>query len=170
VLTAGHCHGFFSQIRVNIYNIKSELESYEVFEAKRMHFHPQFDELWFRYDFLLLQLNGTVQNMQPVTLNFNEGIPYAGDALTVVGWGLTDPDDSTAYPDTLREVSVGYISNDQCERTTSKGQRLYQGYIFDDMLCAAEPGKDACAGDSGAPLIRLGIEPGQDLQVGVVSW
>lgn len=170
ILTAGHCHGFFSQIRVNIYNIRSELESYEVFEAKRMHFHPNFDELWFRYDFLLLQLNGTVQSMDPVTLNSNDNVPYSGDPLTVVGWGLTDPDDSSAYPDILREVQVSYVSNEICESTISRGQRLYQGYIFNDMLCAAEPGKDACAGDSGAPLIRAGDEPDKDLQVGVVSW
>lgn len=170
ILTAGHCHGFFEQIRVNIYNIKNQFESFQMFRAERMHFHPNFDELWFRYDFLLLKLNGTVQGVDPVQLNSDDTIPSVGDSLTVVGWGLTDPDDTTAYPDTLKEVDVSYITNDRCEGTTSKGQRLYQGYIFNDMLCAMEDGKDACSGDSGAPLIRRGSTPDQDLVVGVVSW
>ena len=171
ILTAGHCHGFFTQIRVNIYNVRSsELESFQVFKAERMHFHPQFDELWFRYDFLLLQLNGTVQNLEPARINSDETLPEVGDPLTVVGWGLMNPDDTTAYPDVLQEVTVSYISNDSCESTVAKGQSLYEGYIFDDMLCTKEDGKDACSGDSGAPLVRSGNAPGEDVVVAVVSW
>lgn len=101
-----------------------------------MHFHPQFDALYFRNDFLFLQLNGTVQGVKPVTLNFDDNLPVLGNPLTVVGWGLTNPLDSTAYPNVLQQVDVSYISNNDCERTTSKGQSLYDGYIFDDMLCA----------------------------------
>ena len=170
ILTAGHCHGFFTQIRVNIYNIKSELESYEEFTAERMHFHPQFDELWFRYDFLLLKLNKPVVGLEPVRINSNDDLPNFDDSLTVVGWGLTDPDDTTAYPDTLKEVDVRYITNDMCEDTSSKGQNLYKGYIFNDMMCAKEDGKDACSGDSGAPLIRSGSSSEEDVVVAVVSW
>lgn len=170
ILTAGHCHGYFTQIRVNIYNIKSELESYEEFTAEKMHFHPQFDELWFRYDFLILKLNKPVVGLEPVRINSNDDLPNFDDPLTVVGWGLTDPDDSTAYPDALREVAVRYITNDMCEDTSSKGQKLYQGYIFDDMMCAKEDGKDACSGDSGAPLIRSGSSSEEDVVVAVVSW
>lgn len=170
ILTAGHCHGFFTQIRVNIYNIKSELESYEVFEAEQMHFHPQFDELWFRYDFLLLKLNRPVVGLEPVRINEHDDLPDVGDALTVVGWGLMDPDDTTAYPEEMREVDVKYLTNDMCEDTSSKGQSLYSGYIFNDMMCAKGEGKDACSGDSGAPLIRSGNAPEDDVIVAVVSW
>lgn len=170
VLTAGHCHGFFTQIRVNVYNLKERLNSNQVFRAEKMHFHPNFDELWFRYDFLLLQLNGTVEGVQPVQINSDVDLPVPDDPLTVVGWGLMDPVDSTAYPDELREVTVNYMSNEVCEQVASKGQRLYQGYIFKDMLCAFDEGQDACSGDSGAPLIRRGSSAEQDVVVGVVSW
>jgi Trypsin len=170
ILTAGHCHGFFTHIRVNMYNLKQELESFEVFKAERMHFHPNFDELWFRYDFLLLQLNGTVRGVEPVRINADDSLPIPDDPLTVVGWGLTDPEDTAAYPDELREVTVKYVSNDSCEQTTSNGQRLYEGYIFDDMMCAYSSGQDACSGDSGAPLIRPGSSPTWDVVVAVVSW
>jgi len=147
ILTAGHCHSFFTQIRVNIYNVKSETESYEVYNAQRMHFHPLFDELWFRYDFLLLKLDRPVTVIDPVRLNDDNNFPTIGYPLTVVGWGLTDPDDLAAYPEVLKEVEVSYISNEMCETTQSKGARLYNGYIFNDMMCAMEDGKDACSGD-----------------------
>merc|ERR1712183_396218 len=38
------------------------------------------------------------------------------------------------------------------------------------MLCAARPGKDACSGDSGGPLIVRGADHTEDVVVGIVSW
>lgn len=169
VLTAGHCHGYFSQIRVGIYDVKSQLQSYQAFSAIRVHFNPRFDEQFFRYDFLVLRLNGTVSNIDPVVLNSDHSIPTVGEELTVVGWGLTDTSNSNSYPDALREVAVDYITNNACANTESNGQKLYQGYIFDEMICAAAPGKDACSGDSGGPLLQTGSQANQDIQVGVVS-
>ena len=40
------------------------------------------------------------------------------------------------------------------------------------MICAGVSGggKDACYGDSGGPLVIRGNNPGQDVQLGIVSW
>lgn len=37
-------------------------------------------------------------------------------------------------------------------------------FLSSSMLCASEPGRDACNGDSGGPLVTGGR------QIGIVSW
>merc|ERR1711933_654130 len=63
-------------------------------------------------------------------------------------------------PEELMHVEVSYVTNDQCDADYA------QIDITDDMLCAADPGKDSCHGDSGGPL----WDEEDNLLVGVVSW
>ena len=46
------------------------------------------------------------------------------------------------------------------------------GYLIsEDMLCAGGNGtRDTCNGDSGGPLLVVGDDPSDALQVGVTSW
>jgi len=60
----------------------------------------------------------------------------------------------------LREVTYPVITNQRCAT-------MYSG-ITSRMLCAYEPGKDSCSGDSGGPFF---VTQGSEiLQIGIVSW
>mmetsp|Transcript_35871 Transcript_35871/g.78587 ORF Transcript_35871/g.78587 Transcript_35871/m.78587 type:complete len:613 (-) Transcript_35871:466-2304(-) len=127
------------------------------------------------HDIVLLKLNASSRKT-PVKVNFSMNLPNAGNArrLRVMGWGTTSYDKDR--PDELQVVDVNFVSNSDCSqskgkiRPTSTYERSYGGFITEDMMCAASPGKDACAGDSGGPLILPGNNARSDVQVGVVSW
>jgi len=126
-------------------------------------------------DIVLFKLKGS-SRQTPVKVNFNSDLPntYNVKQLRVMGWGTLNYD--RERPDELQVADVEYVSNYVCSqskgkiRPTSTYERSYKGYITEDMLCAASPGRDACAGDSGGPLIIPGYSAAQDVQVGVVSW
>ncbi|XP_055633810.1 trypsin zeta-like, partial [Toxorhynchites rutilus septentrionalis] len=79
-----------------------------------------------------------------------------GTNATVAGWGLTEPAGSMA--DYLMAVDIPIVSQEVC-----RGQ-WGDWRITDSMVCAGEPGRDSCNGDSGGPLIVYGK------LLGVVSW
>ena len=62
-------------------------------------------------------------------------------------------------PSILKHVELGYITQSECDTR-------YNGGIEDNMMCAADPGKDSCQGDSGGPL----YDADNNVLVGVVSW
>ena len=100
-------------------------------------------------DIVLLKLNARSRHM-PVKVNFNMKLPNSGSAkrLRVIGWGTTSYE--RTRPDNLQFVDVDFIPNAVCSqsrgkvRPTSTYERSYKGYITNDMMCAASPGKDAC--------------------------
>ena len=90
--------------------------------------------------------------------------------LHVYGFGETENGYSS---ESLLEVDVGYISNEECQ-TLYDPDIDYYGYasITNSMMCAdsSNEGKDSCKGDSGGPLIRKSSSNEEDMLVGVVSW
>lgn len=103
------------------------------------------------------------------------------------GWGDTDPasgEASTSLASALHAATVSYVPNDECEDskgyssiqssvTKAEDYFEYEGTISDDMMCAlGKSEQDACQGDSGGGLIRLGEDSNgdKDVQMGIVSW
>ena len=93
--------------------------------------------------------------------------PTAGTLLRVAGWGATSytSGDDSYGPGTsvLQQTPVRVSPAATC--TAAYGTDAFE---TEDMICAALPGKDACAGDSGGPLVSGKGASG--LLVGVVSW
>ncbi|XP_055967156.1 transmembrane protease serine 11G-like [Sorex fumeus] len=82
----------------------------------------------------------------------------------VTGWGALKA--NGPFPNTLREVEIEIISNDECNQNN-----VYGGAVSSGMLCAGFlSGKhDACEGDSGGPLV---ISENNNIWhvIGIVSW
>eukprot|EP00581_Thalassiosira_minuscula_P018242 CAMPEP_0183717970 /NCGR_PEP_ID=MMETSP0737-20130205/11368_1 /TAXON_ID=385413 /ORGANISM="Thalassiosira miniscula, Strain CCMP1093" /LENGTH=782 /DNA_ID=CAMNT_0025947449 /DNA_START=174 /DNA_END=2522 /DNA_ORIENTATION=+ len=149
-----------------------------------------------QHDVMLVKLYGASD--QPVVKIHNPQLsneqhehrdPVEGDELVVIGWGDTDPasgEERTSLASILQAATVSYVPNDICEE--SKGYSSihssptkfedyfeYDGTISDDMMCARGSGdviQDACQGDSGGGLLRLGddFQGEEDVQMGIVSW
>ena len=98
--------------------------------------------------------------VQPICLP-DPGQDYDNVAALVPGWGRLNYTGPQA--DTLQEVNVTTISNEECR--ASHGHHR----ITEAMICAVEVGKDACKDDRGGPLAVLG-QDGSYRQIGVVSW
>ncbi|KAJ9597893.1 hypothetical protein L9F63_011259, partial [Diploptera punctata] len=95
---------------------------------------------------------------QPIELATEE--PKSGEVAEITGWGATNADENE-FPSQLQVVSVPIVDRQICDYDY---QQL--GGIRNDMICAGmnEGGKDACAYDSGGPLVVV------TKQVGIVSW
>lgn len=148
-------------------------EDYEEFEILYPEYvHPLYTDVDFPYDFLLLKLDG-ISTRPYIELNEDPDLPTGlrVDEVTSLGFGNTDPQDSSSLSRILQEVDLTYIPNNVCELSKAPGvSDDYQGLITDDMLCAGDNGQDSCQGDSGGPLIiNRGIAQ-RDVLIGVISW
>jgi trypsin len=153
VLSAGHCGSYIGS------NVRIGGTRVQVVQQSR---HPSYNTNTLANDFYLHRLKTPVTTSGAiVTLNSNGSRPADGEALTVLGLGLTSEGGSPSS--VLRDVVVQALPNANC--VTAYGSSRY---FSNNMLCAAAPGKDACQGDSGGPLvIRNGNE---HVLVGVVSF
>lgn len=169
---------------------------------EKLYLHPDYtgfhgkgnSRMSLQHDVMLVKLYGASD--QPVVRIHNPNLDdwahrnaSAGEDLVVIGWGDTDPasgEESTSLASVLQAATVSYVPNDVCE--DSKGYSSiqssatkfedyfeYEGTISEDMMCALGSGdsvQDACQGDSGGGLIRLGDDSNgaEDVQMGIVSW
>jgi trypsin len=153
VLSAGHCGSYVgSTVRIGGTRV-------QVVQERR---HPNYNTNTMANDFYLHRLKTPVTTSGAVvTLNSNGSRPAGGQALTVLGLGLTS---EGGFPSSrLRDVVVQTVPNADC--VAAYGSSSFIGNV---MFCAAAPGKDSCQGDSGGPIvIRNGNE---HALAGVVSW
>ena len=106
--------------------------------------HPLYDETSTSadYDFMIMQLDKSVTEVKPVTLNMDANVPATDDVLTVVGHGVTSEwgDASEA----LMEVKVDAVSDDVCKKQYEKIGEIINK---DTMFCASREGK-SCSGSN----------------------
>lgn len=174
VLTAAHCLGSFNAIEFHRFNLSDNSESFETLGILDVYVHRLYSSWTDRFDAMLVKLDGIVSQVEPIRINDSADLPEANKKLTVVGWGATDytDDGDFLYPDKLQETNVFYIPNSICELMEDEhGTSLRdRGWLYADMMCAGDRGKDSCSGDSGSPLIARGDSPENDIQFGIVSW
>lgn len=145
--------------------------------------HPDFDgKCSHGHDVALLKLSETVPDwVKPVQLDFEEMGVLEGSVVTAFGYGLTEKDDdkdviSESSSALLRDVAVTVLAQDNpgCARVFAGGYgcsdvlSLGAAAHLETQFCAGAatgPDRDACAGDSGSPLLDV-----SGRQVGLVSY
>ncbi|XP_055545688.1 trypsin 3A1-like [Wyeomyia smithii] len=159
-LSAAHCT--FPLPDVSIITLRggssSRLEGGVVFAVDRIENHPEYNDDTLEIDVCLLHTVETLEgvNIVPIALVPAETYYPDGTRAVVSGWGLTSVPGS--LPVNLQSVDIPVVNQDVC------AAQWPSGWVTDDMLCASEPGRDACGGDSGGPLVTGGR------QIGIVSW
>ena len=73
--------------------------------------------------------------------------------LSAIGFGDIDPrpdEEFTDFPLRLQDVEVNFVSRAKCSDDYKEDvvNGIEGRYITANMMCAAEPGKDSCQGDS----------------------
>ncbi|ELK00795.1 Mannan-binding lectin serine protease 1 [Pteropus alecto] len=128
--------------------------------------HPMYDPKTFENDVALVELSqDPVLNDFVMPICLPERPPGEGAVVIVSGWGKQF---LQRFPETLMEIEIPIVDH----RTCGEAYAPLKKKITRDMICAGEKegGKDACAGDSGGPMVTLDKETSQWYLVGIVSW
>ncbi|CAG9769234.1 unnamed protein product [Ceutorhynchus assimilis] len=124
-------------------------------EIDSLHPHPEYrKEVKEKYnDVGLIRLRNNVpftKYIRPICLPNIIEYPTPGHRLVISGWGLKNFDEQTSIK---QKVEVPVVSTSQCSIMFEKSRDLNK--LGNGQFCAGgEAGKDACVGDSGAPLMR----------------
>ncbi|XP_052891007.1 trypsin 3A1-like [Anopheles moucheti] len=128
-----------------------------MFDVEEIINHPNYDDWTVEFDVCVLRtvvdLSGV--NIVPVALDPSGTTHAPGSRAVVSGWGVSG---AGTLPIILQRVDIPVVSDADCAAAWP------EGWVTPDMLCASEPGRDACNADSGGPLVVGGT------QIGIVSW
>jgi secreted trypsin-like serine protease len=175
VLTASHCvFGASANDMQVLVGTQSLATGGRRIDVTRVTTHPDFirdtaaAKGWLQDDVAVLRLSEPVTDIEPIAIAESaaqdDDVAPAGTLTRVIGWGALTFD--TRGPTELNHAVLPRNSIAACNTLD-----LYGGNLTDINLCAGDierPGKSACYGDSGGPLIaRAG--KGKAVQIGVVS-
>jgi Trypsin len=139
ILTAAHCQALIDRVYINVYDVINDPANATIYTVQSITVHPLYDKDLFRYDFNIIHLHQSVVGVSPVRLNSNLSIPSTENTLTVLGWGaIVAPTETTnaVYPNIFQKGYVRALTNENCGATVIDNLSLYQGEIYDEMLCA----------------------------------
>uniref|UniRef100_A0A482ZAM7 limulus clotting factor C n=1 Tax=Hypochilus sp. SGP-2016 TaxID=1905178 RepID=A0A482ZAM7_9ARAC len=180
VLSAAHCFihenisnlGVFlgGSLRPNYTNANNPDIGLQ-FGVKDIHVPTTYKSNSFYDDIAIITLSKDVtfsDNIQPICLpTGSEQFPNdPSTTMTVTGWGLLYA--KGGDPTYLEEVDIPAVPMHECRRIFGIRPEFSNG-ITDSMFCAGIPGKDACPGDSGGPIVYE-MPTGIWEVVGVVSF
>ncbi|XP_026245176.2 mannan-binding lectin serine protease 1 isoform X2 [Urocitellus parryii] len=134
--------------------------------VKHFILHPLYQPHTFENDVALVELlESPILNDFVMPICLPEEPPQEGTMVIVSGWGKQF---LQRFPDTLMEIEIPIVNHHTCKENYAQRKKI----VTKDMLCAGEKegGKDACAGDSGGPMVTLDMKRGQWYLVGTVSW
>ncbi|XP_052596270.1 mannan-binding lectin serine protease 1 isoform X3 [Peromyscus californicus insignis] len=134
--------------------------------VKHITLHPLYDPSTFENDLGLVELSENPRLndfVMPVCLP--EHPSGEGTMVIVSGWGKQF---LHRFPENLMEIEIPIVNSDTCQEAYAPLKKK----VTEDMICAGEKegGKDACAGDSGGPMVTKDEGADQWYLVGVVSW
>jgi len=168
---------------VGAYNIATSDFIVENMLFEKLVLHPDYSgfqvgAVSLQHDVMLVKLYGASD--QPVVRLHNPRLaneeyvhrdPEIDEDLVVIGWGDIDPqygENHTTLASVMQAATLNYVPNDVCEASkgysatqtySTTGYFEYEGIITEDMMCALGDNlQDACQGDSGGGLLRLGAD------------
>ena len=98
-------------------------------------------------------------------VRWHRGSPPAENAMVkVTGWGKTKDVPGALTNAVLMQVELRVEPEERCRKELGVGP----DEVHAKVICAGEPAKKTCLGDSGGPVIFKGFGP--SVLVGVVSW
>ncbi|XP_046654787.1 trypsin-1-like isoform X1 [Daphnia pulicaria] len=176
ILTAAHCVAHMSSwdvsrltVELGMHVLKPISDAQVSKKVRRVTRHKGFDSRTLYNDIAILTMESPVlftSKISPVCLPpAGSTDQYTDKDAAVIGWGALK--EGGSQPNALQQVTVQIIANSKCK--SSYGSDA-PGGIVDHMLCAAYPGKDACSGDSGGPLLVQSSPGSPWIQAGIVSW
>jgi len=174
-------------VRVGEYDASgnSEVQEHQEYTVERILKHPEMSTKRLSNDLAILY------TVEPIVLNtqvntaclpschdqfsyrFNNG---TGTRCWVAGWGKDR--DNGQFQFIQRKVDVPLVDDNTCERglkialnNNKPGQNQGNAFrLHSSEICAGgEPGKDACQGDGGSPLVCQ-AQSGRWTVVGLVAW
>uniref|UniRef100_A0A182MC29 Peptidase S1 domain-containing protein n=1 Tax=Anopheles culicifacies TaxID=139723 RepID=A0A182MC29_9DIPT len=164
VLTAGHCVQLAKSVEVHLGAVDFDDQTNDgrlVLESTEFFKHEKYNPLFVANDVALVKLPEKVEfseRVQPVRLPTGNS-DYAGEAVVVSGWGLTQTGGQVSQE--LQYATLQVITNAECQKTFSPL------VVRKSTLCARGDEKESpCNGDSGGPLV---LAEDKTL-VGVVSF
>ncbi|WP_093940874.1 S1 family peptidase [Actinoalloteichus hoggarensis] len=168
VVTAAHClvlpseQGVRVKSRTDVRVVvgRTDLRTTEGVQAgvRSIWVHPRYSSFVEGEDVAVITLDRRIDAPTATLVGHGDERLYSpGTPATTMGWGRTSENGATSA--TLRSLDLPMIADADCARS-------YPEYDPAAMVCAGylEGGRDACAGDSGGPLIVEGRV------VGLVSW
>lgn len=171
VLTAAHCvidkqGALLSPDLLSVIiggRVLKQLDQFQSAGVLQVIVAPNWDKAQVRNDLALVYLDRPVQATAYAVINgLNTRAQEAdGSSAMAFGWGSTETSGDAMSP-VLRGNAVPLVDLARCQQTY--GATL----ITTNNICAGAPGKDACTGDSGGPL--LAEYAGGIAQVGITSW
>lgn len=183
VLTAAHCvkgrdTSNPRNLRIAVGLTALNRDAGQARDVVSISIHPDYNAKTFRNDAAVLRLAEPVDltTLTPIRPAgpADAALESPGTALTIIGWGSTRPhlvgkkakNKPPKYAHSLRQAQVTVVDDAQCVSDFS-GKHITK-VVPAVMLCAGQPGRDTCTGDSGGPLFAE-LADGV-VQVGIVSW
>ena len=180
LLTSAHCvarNRADISVRCGEWDTRSENEpiNHQELKVASINIHPEYDpQNHYANDFAVIFVDGEF------SLDFNVDtvcLPRPGDirpldksSCFLTGWG---EDPSGRQPNIMRSLKQLTVNKTNCQSQFRK--RLGEDFeLPSSSMCAGGiPGRDACGGSGGAPLMCLNspLDPlGGYFQAGIVSW
>ncbi|KAJ1528430.1 hypothetical protein ONE63_006842 [Megalurothrips usitatus] len=180
ILTAAHCalaktaSHKLSSVRVGEYDATTDPDCSTGFCARppqdipvdHVVVHPNYERASFRHDVALLVLKAPIAfslSAQPICISQNVA-GVVGQRAKLVGWGLTAG--QAAVPGPQQQLDLPVVELETCAQVY---ERVVP--VTSDQLCVGgEPGRDACSGFGGAPLVSLDATGSRYYQIAIVSF
>lgn len=181
VLTAAHKiynirEGFVIKVRLGEWDAKANVEPFKYFETRvvSVKINPFFNRANLHNDVAILTLEEPVDlkltpHINPVCMAPLER-EFVGRQCWVTGWGKDAFGPPGNFQYILKKVDVPVLDSNFCEdrlRTTRLGP-FFQLSRSSFVCAGGVPGKDACTGDGGSPLV-CEVDGRAEL-VGLVAW
>ncbi|XP_076645071.1 ovochymase-1 [Halictus rubicundus] len=180
ILTAAHCvKGVDAStllVRAGEWDTltRNEIYPHQDRRVQKVIIHDKFYSGGLFYDYAILILTKPFEpeeNVDVVCLP-DPNVIYDGSRCFATGWGKDKFGVNGQYQAILKKIELPMVPRNKCQsdlRNTKVGKHFQ---LHETFICAGgEPGKDACKGDGGGPLVcRSKNDPNRYQQAGIVAW